>query len=266
MSICTTDAIVLNRYVLGDSSLLVTVYTRDFGKIKMVARGARKSKNQRAFALEPFTHITITFRRKAHRDLQTLSQVDVATVFRRLSEDLTRMSYAGAVAELSNRLIIGEEPSVSIFDLILETLDQLNRHPPEAGEVLFWGFQLRFATAFGYAPQFERCAGCNQPMDEREVRFSPALGGIVCPQCFGQDTNAFSVSLGTVKLLTRLQHLPLERLPRFKASRLSQREIIHIIRSFFMYHMEDARELKSLKFLQSLDLEHEPAQNPASES
>lgn len=266
MSICTTDAIVLNRYMMGDSSLLVTVYTREFGKIKVVARGARKSKTQRASALEPFTHVTITFRQKAHRELQTLSEVDVLTVFQHLSEDLTKMSYAGAVAELTNRLVIGEEPSVDLFDLILQTLNELNRHPPDAGEVLFWGFQLRFAMDFGYAPQFVKCAGCGQTLDSPDVRFSPILGGVLCSQCFSQDADAFSISMGTAKLLARLQHLPLDRLSRFKSSRLSQREITRVIRSFFLYHMEDARELKSLRFLQSLDFSSEPIQHPVAES
>ena len=266
MSICTTDAIVLNRYVLGDSSLLVTVYTREFGKIKVVARGARKSKSRRASALEPFTHVTITFRQKANRELQTLSEVDVLTVFRRLSEDLTKMSYAGAVAELTNRLIIGEEPSTDLFDLILQILSELDRHPSDASEMLFWGFQLRFAVIFGYAPQFVKCAGCNQMLDNPDVRFSPILGGVVCSQCFRQDADAFSISVGTGKLLARLQHLPLDRLSRFKSSRLSQREIKRAIRSFFLYHMEDARELKSLKFLQSLDLDHETIQHPVAKS
>ena len=265
MSICQTDAIVLNRYMMGDSSLLITVYTREYGKIKLVARGARKSKNQRSSALEPFTHISITFRRKEHRDLQTLNQVEVVSSFRYLSEDLSRMSYAGAVSELVNCLIIGEEPSIELFDLILQTLDGLNRQPPKAGEVLFWGFQLRFATSFGYAPQFLRCATCDHPLEECDVRFSPSLGGVLCARCFAQDTSAIAISMGTVKLMARIQHLPMDRLARLRPSHLSRQEITRVIRSFFLYHMEGTRELKSLKFLKSLDSDQTPVQNTFTE-
>ena len=103
MAIQTTDAIVLYRIVLGDSSLLVTLYTRDFGKLKVVARGARKPKSKMASAFQPFTLISVTFRRKEHRELQTLSKAEVLSTFRYLGEDLTKMAYASAVAELINR-------------------------------------------------------------------------------------------------------------------------------------------------------------------
>ena len=109
--------------------------------------------------------------------------------------------------------------------------------------------------SFGYAPQFKTCTNCGQSPDASDIRFSTPLGGIICPRCFSQDPGAFAISMGTVKLLIHLQQSPFEKLSRFKPSRLSQREINRVIRSFFMYHMEDARELKSLKFLQSLDLD-----------
>ncbi|MBT5876785.1 MAG: DNA repair protein RecO [Candidatus Latescibacteria bacterium] len=253
MSISQTQAIVLNRYVMGDSSLLVTVYTREFGKIKLVARGARKSKNQRASALEPFTHISITFRHKEQRDLQTLNQVEVVQSYRYLGEDLTRMSYAGAVSELVNRLVIGEEPSVELFDLILQVLDALNREQPVVAELLFWGFQLRFAMSFGYAPQFEQCVACGEGLQEESLRFSAPLGGMLCRGCRSQDTDAIQVSLGTVRMLARLQAHPLDRLSIIRPSRQSRHETNRVIRSFFAYHMDDTRELKSLRFLDSID-------------
>ena len=148
-----------------------------------------------------------------------------------------------------------------MFDLILQTLDGINRQPPEAGEVLFWGFQLRFATSFGYAPQFLLCATCDHPLEEGDVRFSPSLGGALCARCFAQDTSAIAISMGTVKLMARIQHLPMDRLARLRPSYRSRHEITRVIGSFFLYHMEGARELKSLKFLKSMDFDQTPVQN-----
>ena len=259
MAIQTTDAIVLYRNVLGDSSLLVTLYTRDFGKLKVVARGARKPKSKMASAFQPFTLISVTFRRKEHRELQTLSKAEVLSTFRYLGENLTKMAYASAVAELINRLVIGEEPSEELFNLIIQTLNALNHLPEVAGEVVFWRFQLQFATTFGYAPQFSNCIGCVNALKETPVRFSPALGGALCPQCQAQDISAFEISLGTIKLLDRIQKLPLDNLARLRSSKLSRQEIHRMIRAFFLYHMDDARELKALQFLQSLELDQDPA-------
>ncbi|MBI4551291.1 MAG: DNA repair protein RecO [Candidatus Latescibacteria bacterium] len=255
MPLCTTEAIILNRYVLGDTSLLVALYTKDYGKLKVVAKGARSAKSKIAGGLEPFTHIQVSFRRREQRELQTLSQVEVVTSFRHLGEDLTKMAYAGAVTEMINRLVIGEEPSPSLFGLLLEALMELNRHPADAGEVLFWGFELRFAVLFGYAPQFVSCPVCHRPLDDGEARFSPALGGVLCPRCFGQDSGALPIAMGTVKVLERIQAMPLSLLSRLKPSRLSQREIAQVLRAFLVYHTEDARELKSLKFLRAVQHE-----------
>ena len=259
MPIQTTDAIVLSRIVLGDSSLLVTLYTRDFGKLKVVARGARKPKSKMAAAFQPFTVISVTFRRKEHRELQTLSKAEVLSVFRYLGENLTKMAYASAVAELINRLVIGEEPSEDLFNLTIQTLNALNHLPEDTDEVIFWRFQLQFATTFGYAPQFARCGGCERVLEAPPVRFSSVFGGGLCTRCQVQDTSAFEISLGTVKLLDRIQTLPLESLTRLRSSKLSRQEIHRLIRAFFLYHMDDARELKALKFLQSLELDQDPA-------
>ncbi|MBM3262284.1 MAG: DNA repair protein RecO [candidate division Zixibacteria bacterium] len=253
MSVCATDAIVLNRTLMGDSSLLVTLYTRDFGKIKTVARGARKANSKSGPALQPFMIVSATFRRKEHQELQTLNQADVLTVFRRLSEDLTRMAYASAVTELVNRLVIGEEPSHDLFELIRHTLHALNTQPPEAGEAIFWRFQLRFAASFGYAIQFVRCTGCARELEETNPHFSPALGGVLCERCVTQDAGAFLVTPGAVKLLNGVAAMPVDLLSRLKPSRTARQEIVRVIRSFFLYHLEDARELKALKFLQYME-------------
>ena len=259
MAIQTTDAIVLSRNVLGDSSLLVTLYTRDCGKLKVVARGARKPKSKMASAFQPFTLISVTFRHKEHRDLQTLSKAEILSTFRYLSENLTKMAYASAVSELINRLVIGEEPSEALFNLIIHTLNALNHLPEETGEVVFWRFQLQFARTLGYAPQFSTCGACDRSLEEAPVRFSPAIGGILCLHCQAQDSSAFEVALGTIRLLDRIQKLPLESLTRLRSSKYSRQEIHRLIRAFFLYHMDDARELKALKFLQSLELDQDPA-------
>ena len=253
MSITQTEGIVLNRYAMGDSSLLVTVFTRAFGKIKLVAKGARKSRTQRSSALEPFTHVSVSFRRKENRDLQILNQVEIVTSYRYIGDDLVRMSYAGAVSELVNRLVIGEEPSDGLFNLLLDVLTSLNNAASEAGALIFWSFQLRFAAIFGYPPHMDNCVSCNHESHVGEAFFSAAMGGMICRQCKSQDPGAFLVFPGSVRLLAGLQSLPMSRVARFRTSTESSREIRRVIRSFFAYHMEDTGDYKSLKFLDSIN-------------
>ena len=255
MAIQSSEAIVLNRIPLGDTSLLVTVYARAFGKVKLVARGARRPKNRMASSLQPFCVITVSFNRRENRELQNLSKVEPGPFFRHIGEDLEKVGYASAVCELVNRLVLGEEPGEQLFGLIIRTLEAIDRLPGEACEMLFWRFQLEFADVYGTGPEFSACMGCGRRPEEASVRFSPSLGGILCRGCQAQDGEAMQLSLGTTRLLSRVREMPLEHLPRLKPVRTSRQEIQRAIRAFYLYQMDDGRELKSLKFLESIEVD-----------
>ncbi|MCY3773977.1 MAG: DNA repair protein RecO [Gemmatimonadetes bacterium] len=253
MAIQSSEAIVLNRIPLGDTSLLVTVYARAFGKVKLVARGARRPKSRMASSLQPFCVITVSFNRRENRELQHLSRVEPGPFFRHIGEDLTKVGYASAVCELVNRLVLGEEPGEQLFGLIMRTLEAIDRLPAAACEMLFWRFQLEFADIYGTGPEFSACMGCGRRPEEASVRFSPSLGGILCRDCQAQDGEAMQLSLGTTRLLSRVREMPLEHLSRLKPVRTSRQEIQRAIRAFYLYQMDDGRELKSLKFLESIE-------------
>ena len=258
MAIPSSEAIVLNRIPLGDTSLLVTVYARAFGKVKLVARGARRPKSRMASSLQPFCVITVSYNRRENRELQNLSKAEAGLFFRHIGEDLTKVGYASAVCELVNRLVLGEEPGEELFGLIIRTLDAIDRLSAEACEMLFWRFQLEFADVYGTGPEFSSCMGCGRRPEEASVRFSPSLGGILCRDCqvqADQDSEAMQLSLGTTRLLSRVREVPLDHLPRLKPVRTSRQEIKRAIRAFYLYQMDDGRELKSLKFLESIEAE-----------
>lgn len=253
MAIRSSEAIVLNRIPLGDTSLLVTVYARAFGKVKLVARGARRPKSRMASSLQPLCVITVSYNHRENRELQHLSKVEAGPYFRRIGEDLTKVGYASAVCELVNRLVLGEEPGEQLFGLILRTLEAIDQLSADACEMLFWRFQIEFADVYGTGPEFSACLGCGERPEEASVRFSPSLGGILCRNCQAQDGEAMQLSLGTTRLLSRVREMPLEHLPRLKPVGMSRREIQRAIRAFYLYQLDDGRELKSLKFLESIE-------------
>jgi len=174
MAIQYTEAIVLKRIPLGDTSLLVTVYSRVLGKVKLVARGAKRPKRGMASMLQPLSVITVSFNHRQNRDLQTLSKVEPGRMFRSIGEDLTKVAYASAVLELVNRLVLGEEEGETLFGLIIETLDAMDRLPFETSEALFWRFQLEFAEVYGTGPDFSHCIGCGLEPAEETIGVSPA--------------------------------------------------------------------------------------------
>tara|TARA_B100000029_G_scaffold516797_2_gene634417 strand:+ start:2535 stop:3326 length:792 start_codon:yes stop_codon:yes gene_type:complete len=255
MAIQSSEAIILKRIPLGDTSLLVTVYSRNFGKVKLVARGARGPKSKIASALQPFCIVTVIFNQRPNRELQNLSKIEVGSFFRNIGEDLSKVGYASAVCELVDRLVLGEEPGHELFNLMFETLQAIDLGPSEACEVLFWRFQLEFAYIYGAGPEFSNCRGCTKPLQDKEVNFSLAEGGVLCRACQGQDSNTMRLSLGTIRFLSRVCEMPRDRLNRLKPLKASRAEIKRLIKAYYLYQMDDRYDLKSLKFLESIEID-----------
>ena len=91
-SIVKTEAVVLKSMKYRETSKIITFYTRDFGKVKAIAKGARQPKNKFGSSLEPMSYVLVVLYRKEHRDLQLISQCDLIKTFRHLSEDLDKMA------------------------------------------------------------------------------------------------------------------------------------------------------------------------------
>ena len=110
MAILKTEAVVLKGWKLGETSKIVSLYTRDFGKVKVVAKGGRGPKSKFKGCLEPLTHIRIVYYDKRTRDLQLLSQADLIDPYLHIVGNVERTSLGLATAELVNKAVAGEEP------------------------------------------------------------------------------------------------------------------------------------------------------------
>src|ERR1041385_4258313 len=127
MAIVTTEGIVLKTHALGDTSRIVTVYTRDHGMQKLVAKGARKLPSRFGYALEPLSRSRLVFYWKPDRDLHLLSKADVVDPLGSRLGDLARLAHAQAALELVDRLVWGEEPHPGLYALLRQALDGCER-------------------------------------------------------------------------------------------------------------------------------------------
>jgi len=184
MALVKSRAIVLRNYRLGETSKVVVCYTREHGKVRLVAKGARKGGGRFGAALEPFVVSGVVFYLRPGRELSLLSEAVIERGFPELRRDVVRQSYAGAVIELVDLLVTGESPDPPLFDLVERTLEETACVPPDALDPALWRFELRLAAALGYAPRLEACAGCGGPVGNG-TSFSPELGGLVCTRCGG---------------------------------------------------------------------------------
>ena len=203
MALLTTDGIVLKTHALGDTSRIATVYTRDHGLRKFVAKGARTLPSRFGFALEPLSRARFVLYLKPDRDLHLLSKAEVLDPVGSRIHDLHRLAYAQASLELMDRLVWGEEPHPELYDLLQKTIEACAEAPAAAVPAALIAFQLQLASLLGYRPRLDACAHCGQALSPRRL-FSPARGGLLCDRCASQEPGAITISadaLGAMALL-----------------------------------------------------------------
>ena len=153
--IIRTEAVVLRKIPFRETSQIVTLFTREMGKITVLAKGARKLKSQFGATLQPMSHIQAIFYYKATRDLQTLSETSHITVLNRITDDLDRITIGMRIIELIQSLLEPEERNPQIFDLLINTLRHLDN--VETKETNIWlYFQLQLAGCLGFQPDINR--------------------------------------------------------------------------------------------------------------
>jgi DNA repair protein RecO (recombination protein O) len=253
-----TEAIVLKSMKYRDTSKIITFYTKEYGKLKGIAKGARTAKNKFGSALEPMTLSMLVIYKKEHRDLHLISQCDAVDSFKNLTEDLDRMTTALAVIELVNQVTHHEERNPALFELLGETLSALNSSHKNYSSYL-QAFRLRLASLFGYAPNFEVCGECGNPLvlgnGEKEFAFQVARGAVFCNRCcmpnnssigIGDQSNAFiSISTEGLQIIRRLLHAQITSLGNLEFDAQVGNQIDELLRLYLRYHFEGLKPLKS---------------------
>ena len=256
--IVTTEAIVLKAMKYRDTSKIVTFYTRGFGKLRAVAKGARSEKNKFGSALDPLSRVVLVLYRKEHRDLHLVSQCDLKTSYRRLTADLDQMAAALSCLELLDQTSHDEERNDRLFSLtsqVLEVLDTGLVRP----EVALSAFKLRLASLLGFAPSLDICAICGSSLHDGSKEpfwFRVATGSMVCNRChqrthevIAMDTDAASagvrLSSAARALLSRCASAPLAELSDATWPAEGGNEIQGALRLYLHRHFDHLRPLKS---------------------
>lgn len=184
-----TDALVLRHVRQGDTSHVVTLFTRDNGKVAVLAKGSRKPGSRFGAGLDLFRLTHIRYRERAGRDLVFLDTCELRHAFSRLAEDVVAYASAAVCAELVDRLVPDGAPSEEIFDLLQEAFAALaDTSPlPESQQLravaLPIVFQLRLMDLLGVAPELTGCVICGDADPAGTASLSARRGGLVCRRC-----------------------------------------------------------------------------------
>ncbi|MCL4500194.1 MAG: DNA repair protein RecO [Chloroflexi bacterium] len=249
------QAIILKRSDFGEADRLLTLYTPDLGKIRAIAKGARKPSSRKSGHVELFTHSVLLLAKGMHLDIVT--QAETVDAFMPLRTNLERLGYAYYLAELVDKFAEEGTENKPLFDLLLHALGWLSDGTNDPVLVARF-FELQLLHLVGYRPQLYHCVNCGAELEPVENYFSAEAGGIIEPNCMrlarselaGHGRDARPISLNALKVLRFMQTREFETIRPLRLSPQVLAEIESLMSQYISHHLE--RSLKSVDFLHQL--------------
>ncbi len=244
-----SDAIVLRCLDYGESDKIVTFYTSDFGKVKGIAKGARRSRKRFANVLELFSCVRILFSRRHYDGLALIEEGAVIDHYSPIRQDLQKTLFASYMIDVTDHFTVENKKNADLFDLLQNFLELMASG--SASEDMIRYFEMRLLKLAGYEPVLDRCVTCKTPVANGNFyHFSVRDGGLKCGACSPQNFSTLRVSAGTIRSLLLGKDMERESLCRLNLSEQSARES-RIFLGHFIEHLL-GKEVKSLRVLREI--------------
>jgi DNA repair protein RecO (recombination protein O) len=241
------EAVVLRHSDWGEADRLLTLYTRQRGKVRALAKGARKVRSRKAGHLEPFTRVALQLARG--RDLFIVTQAETVEAYLPLREDLLLTGYAAYAVELLDRFTYQDDrQDPALFDLLADTLKRLCSLAEPWLALRY--YEVRLLDRLGFRPQLFRCANCEAEIQPEAQFFSAAQGGVLCPRCGTGLPGVRPVSLEALRYLRHFQRSSYREARRVRAGTAVQDELEALMQYYLTYLLE--RGLNSPAFLRQI--------------
>ena len=239
-----SEAIVIKRIDLGEADKILTIFTPNFGKLRVVAKGVRKVTSRLAGHVELFTRNQMLLARA--RNLDIVTQSETVDAFRPLHEDLSRIAHASYVSEMLDAFTPDALENYPVYKLSAETLALISEdaHPDR---VLRW-FEMQLLGYLGYAPELGQCVQCGGELQAVTNGWSPSQGGVICASCRRVGTGR-DLSVNALKLMRLMQRNHYSATARVRLDTDLGNELSGVMQSYITYILE--RELRSAHFVRS---------------
>ncbi len=242
--IVTTKAIVLRAGKQGDSSKILRVYTRDFGRQTLIAKGARMMKSKFGGSLEVMNIVEISFYKKPNRDLHLLSKADLILSSQKIASSFNHTIFGMMIMEsIAKTQDIGAENKV-LFDIISEIIEAMMKLEPNFF-ALFVFSQIKLAAQLGFGLDLDPLAGQQQQL----IYFSIAAGSPATQKEY--NSTFFTFDRATYEFLATVSRSPIDLLPHANPSKKMIVKIHNFLVKYFSFHLEKKFEYKSFSLYNS---------------
>jgi DNA repair protein RecO (recombination protein O) len=204
-------AIVLRRRDTGEADRIVTLFTAEHGKRRVVAKGTRRPGSRLAGHLEPFCAASLLVART--RTVDIVSQAETIEAFAAVRQTELGIATAGYLCELVDALMPEEQAQEQVFELLFASLRLLSDGCD--ARLVRHVFEMGLLRQLGYRPELYLCVVCGVELEQEPNGFVPE-GGAVCPRCLRRRPDAGELSVGTLKLLRAIDRGEIELLLRLR--------------------------------------------------
>jgi len=256
-----TSGFILKKVDRGETDQLLTIYTKDFGKLEILAKAVRKIFSKLRAGAEIFYLSEIEFiQGKTHK---TLTGAILIEKFENLKKDLKRIKIAYKISEFLDNLISGEEPDEKIWRLLLETFNKLNTRAATKGEEedlssspteykikdirykIYYYFAWNLLLILGYRPELYSCVLCQKKLVPGKLFFSTKEGGVICQKCFkelklGKSPHQIwcedkEITTETIKILRIILKKDWTLFSKLKIEKPNLKSLNTIINEYYLY-------------------------------
>ena len=244
----SSNAVVLRTIDYSDTSLIVRLFTEQYGKVTVIAKGARRPRQALSSVLQPPNHIAVWYHYKDGRDIQTLSKSEFVERYTGLAAQLARSAAALVAVEMLDRAVHDSDPHPLLFRLITATLRHLDQAAGDVAVMLHF-YQLHLARQLGFAPRLTLCGQCGRAL--KEASLDMTTGNLLCRRC--RPTGGLHLGNAALRHLQDLGRTHISRLPDLQPDEHTRQEVGNFLLNHLFFHVDGMSNLKSIRFWRQVE-------------
>ena len=234
-----SEAIVLNHHKYGNTSLICNLFTEKYGKVNIIAKGARRFKNPNSAILQPCNYIDLVYIFKPTRQIQTLKEASITTCYTKLNTNYNKMIYGLTIMDIVNKISFHDNPCDIIFRLIKKTLLKFNQTKTENLKLYYIFFQIQLSIYLGYYPSFFQCYKCKKELEQGN--FNLEIGQLFCLDCSIKKRK--DINFEDLKILKFLMSSHIDDLEK-NIDYNSLNNVNTLLYKFISFHIPEIRKSK----------------------
>lgn len=246
MAIKKANGLILKEVTVKDSDKIITVYTKEEGKISLYVKGAKKQKNKMLAGTTLFAFSEFVY--KEGKNLGKLYECNVYENHKNILRDLNKSTYASYISEFLNAHTLEGEINEDILKLTMVALRNINIKKMDL-KLIKLVYELKFLVLLGIYPNFFKCSSCQ---DKKAMFFDYKEGGVICSKCKENDPHIFKLSEDTIKAYKYIVLSDIKSVFNFKVNDRVLNEMKRLNSSFLKFHMD--KKIKSESFIEKIEL------------